>query len=448
MAINSINNYVSAASTVATDSKVSSKKTESLKNDTSTGVIYEKGSSDKSSSSQKTQNSALIAKMKADSDSRISQLRRIVEQMMRKQGAAIGKADDMWSFLAGGNFTVSADVKAQAQADIAEEVARFYGYDKIPMTLPSGEATTGKLPYKLRIEEKAREIAVFSGFSQGMCYSFESPKVFDKLLLPEDDGLRKAIKIANPLGEDFSIMRTTSLNGMLTSLATNYNRRNKDVKLFEMANVYIAKELPLTELPDERMQMTLGMYGDGDFFTMKGVVEEFFDAVGMTRKKEYDPKAGKPFLHPGRQANIVYDGVVLGYLGEVHPLVLENYNIGTRAYVAVLDMPAIVPFTTFDRKYEGIAKFPAVGRDLSMVVPHDVLVGQIEAVLAQRGGKILEHYELFDIYEGEQVKKGYKSVAYSLSFRAKDRTLEEADINAALKKILNGLEQLGIELRQ
>ena len=190
------------------------------------------------------------------------------------------------------------------------------------------------------------------------------------------------------------------------------------------------------------------MYGDGDFFTMKGVVEEFFDAVGMTRKKEYDPKAGKPFLHPGRQANIVYDGVVLGYLGEVHPLVLENYNIGTRAYVAVLDMPAIVPFTTFDRKYEGIAKFPAVGRDLSMVVPHDVLVGQIESVLAQRGGKILEHYELFDIYEGEQVKKGYKSVAYSLSFRAKDRTLEEADINAALKKILNGLEQLGIELRQ
>ena len=333
-------------------------------------------------------------------------------------------------------------------ADLAEEVARFYGYDNIPTTLPSGEATTGKLSFKLRVEQVARDIAEFCGFSQGMTYSFENPKVFDKLLLPEDSDLRKAIPIMNPLGEDYSIMRTSSLNGMLTSLATNYNRRNKDVKLFEMANVYIAKELPLTELPDERMQMTLGMYGDGDFFTMKGVVEEFFDAVGMTRKKEYDPKAGKPFLHPGRQANIVYDGVALGYLGEVHPLVLENYNIGTRAYVAVLDMPAIVPFTTFDRKYEGIAKFPAVGRDLSMVVPHDVLVGQIEAVLAQRGGKILEHYELFDIYEGEQVKKGYKSVAYSLSFRAKDRTLEEADINAALKKILNGLEQLGIELRQ
>ena len=333
-------------------------------------------------------------------------------------------------------------------ADLAEEVARFYGYDNIPVTLPNGESTAGKKPFKIRVEDVCRNVAEQNGFCGGMTYSFESPKVFDKLLLAEDAKERQAIEISNPLGEDFSIMRTVSLNGMLTSLATNLAHRNKNVRLYEFGNIYIPKALPLTELPDERMQMTLGMYGDGDFFTMKGVIEEFFDAVGMTRKKEYDPKAGKPFLHPGRQANIVYDGVVLGYLGEVHPLVLENYNIGTRAYVAVLDMPAIVPFTTFDRKYEGIAKFPAVGRDLSMVVPHDVLVGQIEAVLAQRGGKILEHYELFDIYEGEQVKKGYKSVAYSLSFRAKDRTLEEADINAALKKILNGLEQLGIELRQ
>ncbi len=158
-------------------------------------------------------------------------------------------------------------------ADIAEEVARFYGYDKIPMTLPSGEATTGKLPFKLRIEQKARDIAEYCGFSQGMCYSFESPKVFDKLLLAEDDILRKAITIANPLGEDFSIMRTISLNGMLTSLATNYNRRNKNVRLYELGNIYLPKTLPLTELPDERMQFTLGMYGDGDFFTMKGVVE-------------------------------------------------------------------------------------------------------------------------------------------------------------------------------
>ncbi len=333
-------------------------------------------------------------------------------------------------------------------ADIAEEVARFYGYDKIPTTLPSGEATTGKLPFKLRIEEKARDIAEYCGFSQGMCYSFESPKVFDKLLIPNEDVLRKAIVIANPLGEDFSIMRTISLNGMLTSLATNYNRRNKDVRLYELGNIYLPKEVPLTELPDERMEFTLGMYGDGDFFTMKGVVEEFFEAIGMDKKAVYDPNAGKPFLHPGRQANIIYDGKTVGYLGEVHPEVCDNYDIGTKAYVAVLDIPSILPFATFNRKYRGIAKYPAVKRDISMVVPKEILAGQIEAMIAQRGGKILEHYELFDIYEGEQIKEGFKSMAYSIYFRASDRTLEEADVNGAMKKILNGLEGLGIELRQ
>ena len=332
-------------------------------------------------------------------------------------------------------------------ADIAEEVARFYGYDKIPMTLPSGEATTGKLPFKLRIEQKARDIAEFCGFSQGMCYSFESPKVFDKLLLDSDDVLRNAITIANPLGEDFSIMRTISLNGMLTSLATNYNRRNKDVRLYELGNIYLPKSLPLEELPDERMQFTLGMYGEGDFFTMKGVVEEFFDSIGMDKKAVYDPKAGKNFLHPGRQANIIYDGKVVGYLGEVHPEVCDNYDMKTKAYVAVLDMPEILPFATFDRKYEGIAKYPAVSRDISMVVPKDILVGQIEAMIGQRGGKILEDYKLFDIYEGSQIKEGFKSVAYSITFRAKDRTLEEADVTGVMKKILNGLESMGIELR-
>ncbi len=333
-------------------------------------------------------------------------------------------------------------------ADIAEEVARFYGYDKIPTTLPSGESTNGKLSFKLRIEQKARDIAEYCGFSQGMTYSFESPKVFDKLLLPEDDKLRRTVTISNPLGEDFSIMRTISLNGMLTSLATNYNRRNKNVKLYELGNIYLPKALPVTELPDERMQFTLGFYGDGDFFTMKGVVEEFLESIGMRDKKEYDPEAGKPFLHPGRQARISYHGEEIGFLGEVHPEVCDNYDIGTKVYVAVLDMPKILPFATFDRKYEGIAKYPAVTRDISMVVPKNVRVGQIEALLAQRGGKILESYSLFDIYEGSQIKEGYKSVAYNITFRAKDRTLEEADISGAMKKILNGLEQMGIELRQ
>lgn len=332
-------------------------------------------------------------------------------------------------------------------ADIAEEAARFYGYDKIPTTLPMGESTTGKLSFKLRIEEKARDVAEYCGFSQGMCYSFESPKVFDKLRLPADSPLRSAITIANPLGEDFSIMRTIPLNGILTSLAANYNRRNKNVRLYELGNIYIPRSLPVEDYPDERMQFTMGMYGDGDFFAMKGVVEEFLTGIGMKAKPKYDPNAEKAFLHPGRQALIRYKDVVIGYLGEVHPEVTDNYDIDTRVYVAVLDMPELLPYASFERKYEGIAKYPAVSRDISMVVPKGVLIGDIEQVIEQRGGKIMEEYELFDIYEGAQIKAGFKSVAYSITFRAKDRTLEESDVAGAMKKILNGLEGLGIELR-
>ncbi len=333
-------------------------------------------------------------------------------------------------------------------ADLAEEVARFYGYDNIPTTLPKGESTLGKLPFEVRIEGIARDVAEFSGFSESMNYSFESPKVFDKLLIPEDSELRKPIVISNPLGEDFSVMRTLPLNGMLSSLAFNYNHRNKNVRLYELAKVYLPKALPLTELPDERVQFTLGMYGEGDFYVMKGVVEEFFSKAGIRGKISYDPKAGKTFLHPGRQANIIYNGEVMGYLGEIHPQVADNYGIGDKTYVAVLDMPVVVKYADFDRKFTGIARFPAVTRDLSMVVPHEILAGDIEDMIVQRGGKILESYQLFDVYEGSQIKAGYKSMAYSVVFRAKDKTLEESEINTAMKKILNGLSSMGIELRQ
>ena len=330
-------------------------------------------------------------------------------------------------------------------ADIAEEVARFFGYANIPTTLPHGASTMGKISFKQRVEDVAGEIAQFCGFSQAMTYSFESPKVFDKLKLAADAEERKTVVISNPLGEDFSIMRTMPLNGMLTSLATNYNRRNKDVKLYELAKVYVPVEGE--ELPDERVQFTLGFYGDGDFFTMKGVVEEFLEKIGMNVRPEYDPEAGKAFLHPGRQAKILYKDTVIGYLGEVHPDVADTYGLGDRTYVAVLDLPEILPFASFDRKYEGIAKFPAVTRDISMVMPKTVLVGEVEKIIEKRGGKLLEKYNLFDIYEGAQIKEGFKSVAYTISFRAKDRTLEDKDIQPIMEKILEDLSGMGIELR-
>ena len=333
----------------------------------------------------------------------------------------------------------------EGEADIAEEVARFFGYANIPTTLPHGASTMGKISFKQRVEDVAGEIAQFCGFSQAMTYSFESPKVFDKLKLAADAEERKTVVISNPLGEDFSIMRTLPLNGMLNSLAINYNRRNKDVKLYELAKVYVPVEGE--DLPDERVQFTLGFYGDGDFFTMKGVVEEFLEKIGMSARPEYDPEAGKTFLHPGRQAEILYKDTVIGYLGEVHPDVADTYGLGERTYIAVLDLPEILPFASFDRKYEGIAKFPAVSRDISMVMPKTVLVGEVEKIIEKRGGKLLEKYNLFDIYEGAQIKEGFKSVAYTISFRAKDRTLEDKDIQPIMEKILGDLSGMGIELR-
>ncbi len=331
-------------------------------------------------------------------------------------------------------------------ADIAEEVARFYGYDNIPVSLPKGEATVGKKPFDQRVQGIAREICERNGFSGGMTYSFESPKVFDKLLLPEDAMERQAIVIANPLGEDFSIMRTVSLNGMLTSLATNYNRRNKVARLYELGNIYLPKALPLTELPDEKMRLTLGMYGAGDFFDMKGVVEEIFDKLGVTGA-ECEPSNDIPYLHPGRQARIRKGKLDLGFIGQIHPEVGDNYNLKTEAYVAVLNMEVITMLTNFDRKYEGIAKFPASTRDLSMVMDKGLFVGQIEHVIKKNAGKILESCELFDVYEGEQVGAGKKSVAFSLIFRAKDRNLESAEVDKAVEKVLDALRQMGIELR-
>lgn len=334
------------------------------------------------------------------------------------------------------------------QADLAEEVARFYGYDNIPTTLPTGEATLGTISFKLRIEKIARDTAEKFGFSEAMTYSFESPKIFDKLGLAEDDSVRQAITISNPLGEDYSIMRTLPLNGMLTSLSANYNRRNKNVRLYELANVYVPKALPLAELPDERVQLTFGMYGEGDFFDLKGVAEEFLERAGLRASVSYDPKAGKNFLHPGRQANLYYDGIIIGYMGELHPAVADAYGIGDRAYVAVLDMPEIVARAGFDVKYAGIAKYPAIARDISMLVKKEILAGQIEDIIRKNGGRLLESCHLFDVYEGNQIQDGYKSMAYSITFRAKDRTLEDKEVNEIMQKIIKSLSAAGIELRQ
>ena len=242
-------------------------------------------------------------------------------------------------------------------------------------------------------------------------------------------------------------MRTVSLNGMLTSLATNYNRRNKTARLYELGNIYIPKALPLTELPEEKMRLTMGMYGDGDFFTLKGAVEEVFEKLGIAGQVDFEPSNDIPYLHPGRQAKMVKGKLDIGIIGQVHPEVGDNYNMKGEAYVAVLNMDMLTMLATFDRKYEGIAKYPASTRDLSMVMDKGLFVGQIEHVITKNAGKILESVELFDVYEGEQVGEGKKSVAFSLIFRAKDRNLESAEVDKAVEKVLDALKKMGIELR-
>lgn len=332
-------------------------------------------------------------------------------------------------------------------ADLAEEVARIYGYDRIPSTLPTTNAGIGGISYSETINRIARFTAEENGFSQAMCYSFESPKVFDKLLIPEGNEYRNAIKISNPLGEDFSIMRTLPLNGLLTSLSVNYNRRNKNVRLYELGKVYVPKALPLKELPEEKEQLALGMYGDCDFFTLKGVVEEILDKYNIGKDCDYIPVKDYPFLHPGRQADIMKGKLKVGYIGQLHPEAALNYDIKGEVYIAVINMDVVTMTAKFDIKYTGIAKFPAVTRDLSMVCSKDVYVGDIEKLIRKNAGQFLEKLELFDVYEGEQVGEGKKSVAFSLAFRSADHTLKDDVINPVIDKIINVLSENGIEIR-
>lgn len=336
----------------------------------------------------------------------------------------------------------------EAQADLAEEIARFYGYNKIEATLASGTPTVGKKTYAQNITALVKDVAVADGLCEAMTYSFESPKVFDKLLIPAESPLRKAIVISNPLGEDFSIMRTVSINGILTSLATNYNRRNESAGLFEIARVYIPKALPLEELPHEIPTLTMGMYGDMDFYDLKGIVEHLMDVLGMAPVVEYLPEKSLSWMHPGRTASVVVKGEQIGYLGELHPAVAKNYGIGTRAYLAVLDMEKLTEYANRNVVYQALPKYPAITRDIAMLVDEDVTVKEIGDVIRKNGGAYLEDAKLFDVYQGEQIGAGKKSVAYSITFRSAEKTLADADIADAMQAVLQALAQeLGAQLR-
>jgi len=336
-----------------------------------------------------------------------------------------------------------------SEADLAEEIARFYGYDNIKTTLATGTPTVGKKSYNQIIEDKIKETMISMGLSEAMCFSFESPKIFDKLNIPKDSPLRNTVTISNPLGEDFSIMRTTTLNSMLNCLSLNYNRRNTDAALFEVGKVYIPKSLPLIELPEEEPILTIGMYGSKiDFYDVKGVCEELFSVLSMTEKIEFCPLNKLSYMHPGRCAEIKIENDSIGFVGEVHPDILDNYNIGIKAYIAVINIDDLYKNACFDRTYKPLPKFPDSQRDISMLVKDDITVKDIEKIIKEKGGKFLEKIQLFDVYKGKQIKDGFKSVAYNITFRANDKTLTDDEVNTTMKKILKTLEEkLNVQLR-
>ena len=334
----------------------------------------------------------------------------------------------------------------EGEADIAEEVARFYGYDKIPVTLLSGEATCGKKTDRQQAQDRINEILTAQGMYEIYTYTFTSPSVFDKLNIPADSNLRNTVKITNPLGEDTSVMRTTTIASMLDILARNYNYRNASAKLFEIGKVFIPTEEG--KLPSEPHKITMGMYGNNvDFYDIKGICESLFAGLNVKNVK-YEAVTDNPTFHPGRCAKISAGGKTLGIIGEIHPAVNRKYGIETPVYVGELDFENVFLNIKTDIKFKELPKYPAVTRDIAMLVDKTVPVADIEEVVRKASGKMLESITLFDVYEGAQIPEGKKSVAYSAVYRAADRSLTGDEVQKVFDKVVKNLEhQIGAQLR-
>ncbi|HEY8363850.1 MAG TPA: phenylalanine--tRNA ligase subunit beta [Tissierellaceae bacterium] len=327
----------------------------------------------------------------------------------------------------------------ESEIDLVEEVGRLYGFHNIESKPLMGNLTRGEKPYDKKIEDITKDVLLAMGISEAMTYSFISPKAFDKILLPEDSPLRDAIKLMNPLGEDYSVMRTTLLPNMMELLSRNYNRGVEECYVFEIGNIFIPKELPLKELPEEKKILSIGFYGEEDFYYLKEVVNKVLDRLGI-KDVEYVREENNPSFHPGRTARVFANGVDLGVLGEVHIDVLENYDMKKRAYVAQIDFNELVKLANLERKYKPLPKYPSVVRDLAIVVKDDVLVGDMEKIISKHGKGLIEGIELFDVYKGAPIPEGMKSVAFSITFRSYDRTLRDEEINEILEAIIKDLE--------
>ena len=336
------------------------------------------------------------------------------------------------------------------EADIAEEVARIFGYNNIPVTKAQRNITGGGKNLIQRGEDSVKRIMTALGYSEALTSSFEGPKILDKLNIPKDSPLREAVTILNPLGEDFSILRTTPLNGMLQSLSVNFNRRNEVTKLFELTKVYLPrhKDESAPLLPEEPVYLTIGAYGPKiDFFDVKGDIEEFLSVLGI-KQYNFTPGPEAPHLHPGRTASLHINGKLVGQVGELHPNIAESYEIGTRAYIASFAQKPLLEGIDTVKTYVPLPKFPSITRDIALLVKDDISASQVEEAIKAKAGPLLAKLVLFDIYQGKQVEEGYKSMAYALSFRANDKTLVDEEVSGPMNAVLSHLkDSLGIRLR-
>lgn len=334
----------------------------------------------------------------------------------------------------------------RVMADIAEEVARYYGYNNIETTLMRGATTMGGYSDEQKLENAAGAAARALGYSEIITYSFVSPSSFDAIRVPADSPLRKTVKLVNPLGEDTSIMRTVILPSMLDILSRNFAFKNKGVKLYEIGKIYLPVEGE--KLPNEPKRMIFGTYGEHEnFFTLKGEVDALLEQLNV-HPATYVADTKNPSYHPGRCADIMIDGKKLGVIGQIHPLVAEGYGISGEVYVAELDFTGLQSALAPERVFHSLPKFPTVSRDLALVCDEAMTVGMLEACIKKAGGKLLRSIQLFDIYRGPGIAPGRKSVAFSLELRADDRTLTDEDTtgvtNAVLEKLKN---DLGVTLR-
>lgn len=329
-------------------------------------------------------------------------------------------------------------------ADILEEVARIYGYENIPSATLEGNATAGVKTNKQKFMDNVKSNSIAVGLNEILTYSFVSPRGVDKLNLAEDDERREFVKIINPLGEETSVMRTTLIPNMLDVISTNLSHKVEEVYAFECGNTFRPQE----GLPVETKKLSIGMYGkEVDFFSIKGAVETILMNVGFDGY-EVEPETKNLTFHPGRCAKLVYNNICIGTFGELHPDVLENYDLNQRVYIAEIDIDLVFENLNNSKVYNPLPKYPATTRDIALLVKDEVFVKQIEDIIKANGSDILESYQLFDVYKGAQIEEGHKSIAYSITYRSKDKTLTDEDVAKVHDKIVSELsEKLNANLR-